>query len=77
MNSVKLFVVKHNFLGFLTETLDFVKSLSYAMIFDDYELALCYCPSDCFIIALDVSVFKVFNCHGLSIPLNDELVIKG
>ena len=44
---MKLYVIKDSEGRYLSDTLDFVEGFYNADVFDDFQLAMCYWPSDC------------------------------
>ena len=51
---MKVYVVKRNDGKYKTKTSEYLKEIWFAELFNDYETALCYCPSDCKIIECEL-----------------------
>lgn len=59
---MKLYAIKNKKGHYLTETMDWLESLEFAMLFNDYEVAKCYCNEGCKIADIllnDISDIKV------------------
>ena len=51
---MKAYVIKRDDGKYKTEASEYLEEICFAETFEDYEVAKCYCPSDCKVVAIEI-----------------------